>query len=45
MSAEPFAGRFGIGGLPGGEKLLGMFFRMQRIDGVFDVATQEGVAQ
>src|SRR6266511_1077662 len=41
VSAEPFPGHFGIGGLPGGEKLLGMFFRMQRIDGVFDVATHE----
>src|ERR687897_3269885 len=41
VSAEPFPGHFGIGGLPGGEKLLGMFFRRQRIDGVFDVATKE----
>jgi sulfide:quinone oxidoreductase len=41
VSAEPFPGHFGIGGLPGGEKLLGMFFRMQRIDGVFDIATHE----
>jgi sulfide:quinone oxidoreductase len=41
VSAEPFAGHFGIGGLPGGDKLLGMFFRMQRIEGVFDVATRE----
>jgi sulfide:quinone oxidoreductase len=41
VSAEPFPGHFGIGGLPGGEKLLGTFFRMQRIHGVFDVATQE----
>jgi sulfide:quinone oxidoreductase len=44
VSAEPFPGHFGIGGLPGGEKLLGMFFRMQRIDGVFDVATKEVAA-
>jgi sulfide:quinone oxidoreductase len=43
VSAEPFPGHFGIGGLPGGDKLLGMFFRMQRIDGVFDVATKEVV--
>jgi sulfide:quinone oxidoreductase len=43
VSAEPFAGHFGIGGLPGGEKLLGMFFNMQHIDGVFDVAMDEVV--
>jgi sulfide:quinone oxidoreductase len=41
VSAEPFAGHFGIGGLPGGEKLLGMFFRRQKIDGIFDVAMEE----
>jgi sulfide:quinone oxidoreductase len=41
VSAEPFPGHFGIGGLPGGEKLLGMFFRRQKIDGIFDVATKE----
>jgi sulfide:quinone oxidoreductase len=41
VSAEPFAGHFGIGGLPGGEKLLGMFFKRQAIEGVFDVAMDE----
>jgi NADH dehydrogenase FAD-containing subunit len=41
VSAEPFPGHFGIGGLPGGEKLLGMFFRRQGIDGIFDVALEE----
>jgi sulfide:quinone oxidoreductase len=41
VSAEPFPGHFGIGGLPGGEKLLGMFFKRQKIDGIFDVATEE----
>ena len=41
VSAEPFPGHFGIGGLPGGEKLLGMFFKRQRIEGVFDVAMEE----
>jgi NADH dehydrogenase FAD-containing subunit len=41
VSAEPFPGHFGIGGLPGGEKLLGMFFKRQRIDGIFDVAMEE----
>ena len=41
VSAEPFPGHFGIGGLPTGEKLLGMFFKRQKIDGIFDVATEE----
>jgi sulfide:quinone oxidoreductase len=41
VSAEPFPGHFGIGGLPGGEKLLGMFFKRQHIDGIFDVAMEE----
>ena len=40
-SAEPFPGHFGIGGLPGGETLLGMFFKRQRIEGIFDVAMEE----
>jgi sulfide:quinone oxidoreductase len=44
VSAEPFPGHFGIGGLPGGEKLLGMFFKRQKIDGLFDVATEEVAA-
>lgn len=43
VSAEPFAGHFGIGGLPGGERLLGMFFNMQHIEGIFDVAMEEVV--
>src|SRR6266508_4009259 len=41
VSAEPFPGHFGIGGLPGGEKLLGMFFKHQGIQGIFDVAMEE----
>ena len=41
VSAEPFAGHFGIGGLPGGEKMLGMFFKHANIDGIFDVAMEE----
>jgi sulfide:quinone oxidoreductase len=41
VSAEPFPGHFGIGGLPGGETLLGMFFRRQKIDPIFDVAMEE----
>jgi NADH dehydrogenase FAD-containing subunit len=43
VSAEPFPGHFGIGGLPGGEKLLGMFFRSQRIDAIWDVGMEEVV--
>jgi sulfide:quinone oxidoreductase len=43
VSAEPFAGHFGIGGLPGGEKMLGMFFKHTDIRGVFDVAMEEVV--
>jgi NADH dehydrogenase FAD-containing subunit len=43
VSAEPFPGHFGIGGLPGGEKLLGMFFKRQRIEPIFDVAIEEVV--
>jgi sulfide:quinone oxidoreductase len=30
VSAEPFPGHFGIGGLPGGEKMLGMFSDARR---------------
>jgi len=41
VSAEPFPGHFGIGGLPGGEKLLGMFFKHQGIETIFDVAMEE----
>jgi sulfide:quinone oxidoreductase len=41
VSAEPFPGHFGIGGLPGGERLLGMFLKRQRIQGLFDVAMDE----
>src|SRR6266487_1165495 len=43
VSAEPFPGHFGIGGLPSGEKLLGMFFKHQGIQGIFDVAMEEVV--
>jgi sulfide:quinone oxidoreductase len=42
-SAEPFPGHFGIGGLPGGEKMLGMFFKHTGIRGIFDVAMEEVV--
>jgi sulfide:quinone oxidoreductase len=41
VSAEPFPGHFGIGGLAGGEKLLGLFFRMSGIEAVFDVGMEE----
>jgi sulfide:quinone oxidoreductase len=41
VSAEPFPGHFGIGGLPGGEKMLGMFFRRQKIDAIWDVGMEE----
>jgi len=41
VSAEPFPGHFGIGGLPGGEKLLGMFFKRQKITSIWDVAMEE----
>ncbi|RIQ18255.1 NAD(P)/FAD-dependent oxidoreductase [Jiangella rhizosphaerae] len=34
VTAEPFVGHFGIGGLPGGEKLLGMFLRKEHITAV-----------
>ena len=32
VTAEPFLGHFGIGGLPHGEALLGMFVRKEHID-------------
>jgi NADH dehydrogenase FAD-containing subunit len=38
VSAEPFLGHFGIGGLPHGEALLGMFLKKERIDAVLDTA-------
>jgi sulfide:quinone oxidoreductase len=37
VSAEPFLGHFGIGGLPHGETLLGMFLKKERIDAVLSV--------
>jgi NADH dehydrogenase FAD-containing subunit len=43
VSAEPFPGHFGIGGLPGGQKMLGMFFKRQGIEAIFDVAIEEVV--
>lgn len=38
VSSEPFAGHFGIGGLPHGEGLLGMFMKKEGIDVRFDTA-------
>lgn len=38
VSAEPFLGHFGIGGLPHGESLLGMFLKKEKIDAVLDTA-------
>src|SRR5215204_1805046 len=38
VSAEPFVGHFGIGGLPHGETLLGMFLGKEKIDARFDVS-------
>ena len=38
VSAEPFLGHFGIGGLPHGETLLGMFLEKEGIDTVLDTA-------
>jgi sulfide:quinone oxidoreductase len=41
VSPEPFLGHFGIGGLPHGDQLLGMFLAKERITGVIDVTIQE----
>ncbi|NEE00613.1 NAD(P)/FAD-dependent oxidoreductase [Phytoactinopolyspora halotolerans] len=43
VTAEPFLGHFGIGGLPGGERLLGMFLRKEGITAVTEVAMEEVV--
>lgn len=37
VTSEPFLGHFGIGGLPHGEQLLGMFLRKQGIDAKISV--------
>jgi len=44
ITAEPFVGHFGIGGLPGGEKLLKMFLRKEGINAVTGVAMEEVTA-
>ena len=41
VSPEPFPGHFGVGGMPGGQSMLGMFFRNQHIDGIFDAGMRE----
>ena len=41
VTAEPFLGHFGIGGLPGGEKMLKMFLKKEGITAVTSVAMQE----
>ena len=41
VTAEPFLGHFGIGGLPHGEQLLGMFTRRTGIETVTGVAMDE----
>jgi len=38
VTAEPFLGHFGIGGLPHGQELLGMFLRKEGIDSRLSVA-------
>jgi NADH dehydrogenase FAD-containing subunit len=38
VTPEPFLGHFGIGGLPHGEQLLGMFLNKERITSVVDTA-------
>ena len=41
VTAEPFLGHFGIGGLPGGEKLLKMFLHKEGITALTGVAMEE----
>jgi sulfide:quinone oxidoreductase len=41
VTAEPFVGHFGIGGLPGGETLLRMFLKKEGITAVTGVAFEE----
>ena len=41
LTAEPFVGHFGIGGLPGGEKLLRMFLKKEGITARTGVAFEE----
>ena len=43
VTAEPFLGHFGIGGMPGGERLLSMFLRREGITAVTNVAMRSVV--
>ncbi|MGE0730809.1 MAG: NAD(P)/FAD-dependent oxidoreductase [Acidimicrobiia bacterium] len=38
VSPEPFLGHFGVGGLPHGDTLLGMFLKKEKIQAVVDVS-------
>ena len=38
VTSEPFLGHFGIGGLPHGEELLGMFLKKEKIEAVTNVS-------
>jgi len=40
VTAEPFLGHFGIGGLPHGEALLGMFLRKEGIEAITDASVE-----
>ena len=40
VSAEPFLGHFGIGGLPHGESMLSMFLKKERITAVVNTAME-----
>jgi sulfide:quinone oxidoreductase len=41
VTAEPFLGHFGIGGLPGGEKLLKLFLKKEGITAITNMAMTE----
>jgi NADH dehydrogenase FAD-containing subunit len=41
VTAEPFLGHFGIGGLPGGERLLGLFCKKEGIRAITNTAMTE----
>jgi NADH dehydrogenase FAD-containing subunit len=41
VTAEPFLGHFGIGGLPGGERLLKLFLRKEHITAALSTAIEE----
>ena len=40
VTSEPFLGHFGIGGLPHGEQMLGMFLKKEKITAITNVATE-----